>query len=211
MALAGYPSHLYMDCTTRKTPYTANLDCIRTAENEVLLNNFMNNLFQIRATPFFRYGRLRPAVERYMAAVLINHDAMRSNYGSNNYVVRLTERCALDLQITHTILTDWGNVIRDDVNAHITELKGKGGDVDSLLLVELINNHATQAKRDKIEILKEVTAQHHEILALKGMITNLEILLKVSLEKGSPSSTRKRKVRLIFMLYYYLIPHYFLI
>ena len=146
-----------------------------------------------------------------MAAVLINHDAMRSNYGSNNYVVRLTERCALDLQITHTILTDWGNVIRDDAKAHITELKGKGDDVDSLLLVELINNHATQAKRDKIEILKEVTAQHHEILALKGMITNLEILLKVSLEKGSPSSTRKRKVRLIFMLYYYLILHYFLI
>ena len=200
-----------MDCTTRKTPYTANLDCIRTAENDQLLNNFMDNLFQIRATPFFRNGRLRPAVERYMAAVLTNHDKMRLNYGSDNYVVSLTERCAFDLQITRTILTDWGNIIRDDAKVHFIELKGKGDDVDSLLLVELINNHATQAKRDKIEILKEVAAQHHEILALKGVISNLEILLKASLEKGSPSSKRKRKVRLIFMLYYYLILYHFLI
>ena len=91
---------------------------------------------------------------------------MRSNNGFNNYVVRLTESCALDLQITHTIFTDWGNVIRDDVKVHITELEGKGSDVNSLLLVELINNHATRAKRNKIEILKEATAQHHEILAL---------------------------------------------
>jgi hypothetical protein len=194
MGLAGYPLHMYSDSTTRKCPYTANIDCIRTPDNAQLLDNFMDNLFKVRASHFMKHGRLRPAIERYLAAILINHDEIRTNYGATNYIVSMTERCALQLKINLSELKYWGNVIKEDELLHSTQLKTN--DIDSLLIIDLFKNTATQAKRDHIEVLKELKLQHREIDALKETVVNLEKMIKSSFENKSPSNKHQKKVSL---------------
>ena len=103
MASAGFSHDMSSDSNTRRCPYSANIDCIRTIENEQLLDNFLDTLFKVRASHFTKHRGLRPAIEGYLAAILINHDEIRTNYGTSNYVVSMTERCALELKVNVTV------------------------------------------------------------------------------------------------------------
>ena len=67
----------------------------------------MDNLFKVTASHFSKHGRLRPSIERYLAAILINRDKIRTEYRTSNYFLRMTERCALILKINVTVLKDW--------------------------------------------------------------------------------------------------------
>ena len=152
MAWAGYAQHMYSDSSTRRCPYTANIDRKWAIQNERLLDNFMDNLFKVTASHFTKHGRLRPSIERYLAAILINRDKIRTKYGTSNYVLRMTERCALILKINVTVLKDWWNITRDNRLLHNTQLKVD--DIDSLLIIKLFRISATLARQDHIEILK---------------------------------------------------------
>ena len=191
MASAGYPQHLYSDCSTRKVPYTANINCIRTSDNEQLLDNFMDTLFKVRASHFTKHGRLRPVLERYLASILINHEEISMKYGLANYVVSMVERCALDLKISLTVLKDWGKIIKEDEVLNTIQIKSN--DLDSLLIIEMFKNTATQAKRDHLEVLREIKLQNREIDNLKETVVNLEKIIKSSSENNSAIKSSPQK------------------
>ena len=191
MASAGYPQHLYSDCSTRKVPYTANINCIRTSDNEQLLDNFIDILFKVRASHFIEHGRLRPVLDRYLAAILISHEEISIKYGSTNYVVSMVERCALELKISLTLLKDWGKIIRED--EVLNNIQIKSNDLDSLLIIEMFKNTATQAKRDHLEVLREIKLQNREIDNLKKTVVNLEKIIKSSCENNSPIKSSPKK------------------
>ena len=182
MASAGYPQHLYSDCSTRKVPYTANINCIRTSDNEQLLDNFMDTLFKVRASHFMKHGRLRPVLERYLASILINHEEIDMKYGSTNYVISMVERCALELKISLTLLKDWGKIIKED--EVLNNIQIKINDLDSILIIEMFKNTATQAKRDHLEVLREIKLQNGEIDNLKETVVNLELPIEIRLSSN---------------------------
>ena len=151
----------------------------------------MDTFFKVRASHFIKHGRLRPVLERYLASILINHEKISMKYGSTNYVVSMVERCALELKISLTLLKDWGKIIRED--EVLNNIQIKTNDLDSLLIIEMFKNTATQAKRDHVVVLREIKFQNREIDNLKETVVDLEKIIKSSCENNSPIKSSPKK------------------
>jgi hypothetical protein len=134
MALAGYTSRMYTDPTTIKSLYTPNLNCIRDPENAQLLENFIHNLFMVKAQHFTRRGSLHLATEFYLATILMYHEELKAEFSVQHIIVGKTERVAHDLGITSTTLRIWGSIIKDDVKLNNSRVAGDS--IDHELLME---------------------------------------------------------------------------
>lgn len=156
LALANWPWWTYSDKTTRQMPYNANLGCIKTADNFQLLNNFMNKVFQIKAYHFTERGRLRPAIETYMAAFLMHFEPFRAAHGDKHMIVALFIRVAKDLKITIATIEAWGSAIKEVVKRH--DFKLPGNNIDNLLLIDVSKTSAIETKRDNLILNQEISS-----------------------------------------------------
>jgi hypothetical protein len=187
MALADHPSWTYTDKSSRKIPYTPTLDCIKNADNTQLLNNFMNNLFRVKAHHFTEKGRLRPAIEAYMATVLLYFEDFRARQGDEHLIVAQILRVARDLIIPITLVAAWGSAIKDDVKLH--DFKLPDSNIDTLLLIDLLKTSALQGKRDNLILLQEVSSLKTIVNEANDRCARIE---KLFTQSPSPSSGRKR-------------------
>ena len=81
MALAGYPSHYYTDVTSFHVPASPNLGTILNENNEQMINNFINHLFNVREKHFNTGSKLRPLLECHGALHVISKGVIRSAKG----------------------------------------------------------------------------------------------------------------------------------
>jgi hypothetical protein len=191
MALANYPSWRYTDKTTRRVPYTPTLKCIRTAENTQVLNNFMNQLFRVKAYHFTESGRLRPAIEAYMATVLFYFEEFRAAQGDNHLIVQQILRVARDLYIPILLVLAWGSAIKDDVKLH--DFKLPGSNIDNLLLIDLLKTSAVQAKRDNLILQQELFSLKTIVNETNERCTKIEKAFTQSLSPTSGGRKRPRQ------------------
>lgn len=198
MGLAGHPSYTYTDKTTRKAPYSANLDCIKDPENSQLLNNFMNALFMIKAKHFTETGRLRHAIETYLASILLNFQYIKNKHGEGHLIVQYIVRTAADLRIPQLLIEAWGNSIRDDLKIH--DVQVQGNNVDNILIIDLLTASTVQAKRDNLLLQKALSTQKKDFNEMCSRIEKIEKLLTES--HGSASKKRKRQVCYIYIFIY---------
>lgn len=193
MCLAGYPAWMFTDPTTRKTPPTADLSCIKTPENTQIITNFVEALFMIKVSEFFIGKKLRPVIEIYFATLLKYYEEVKKDHGANHMVIKGIERVAKDFSISNFMLKEWGDAINTDMK--IRGIKLPENNIDNQLLIELLTAASTQSKRDNLVLLKEFSLQRKEMADLKIKVTTMERLLQVSVSQNSPSNKRKRMVR----------------
>jgi hypothetical protein len=104
MCIAGHKSRFYVNPMTIKCPFTPRLKVIKNEENNILLDNFMNNLFMIRENVYTPGKKLRPAIEAYLASLLFFLDDIAMNHGKNHPLCRQIKRVAEDLGIPYSTL-----------------------------------------------------------------------------------------------------------
>jgi hypothetical protein len=191
MCATGHDPKSYTNPRTISCPFTPRLDAIKTEENAILLDNFINNLFMVRENVYTSRGRLRPVIEAYMASLLFFLDDIKKNLGKNHFIPNQMKRVAVDLLISYSTLKKWG----EDIKIVLNSAKVEPEHVEHQIIIGVMAAAASQAKIENLALSREVKSLKNDTIELKKMMQDLTGFVRDALSRPRENSTSSHKKR----------------
>ena len=191
MALAGYPSHYYTDVTSFHVPASSNLGTILNENNEQMINNFINHLFNVREKHFNTGSKLRPLLECLFATIIMYHQEILTKYGALHVISKRVIRSAKEFHVTDKVLEEWGGILKTDWRIRNTKVSSNNEEnralMETLIAQNDINAKSHARQETKIAVVVE------EVKRLSRSVEKYEGILKDILHQSLASPQKKRK------------------